>query len=79
MESFISFLQVFAGIVWGPAMLVLLVGSGLYFTIGLRFFSFTQMPAGFVGIWKGRVKTGEGEISSFNALMTALADRKSVV
>ncbi len=73
MESFISFLQVFAGIVWGPAMLVLLVGSGLYFTIGLRFFSFTQMPAGFVGIWKGRVKTGEGEISSFNALMTALA------
>lgn len=54
-------------------MLVLLVGTGLYLTIRLKFFTFRQMPAGFVGIWKGRNSSGDGEISSFNALMTALS------
>ena len=26
--------------VWGPCMLVLLFGTGLYLTVGLRFFTF---------------------------------------
>ena len=73
MEILISFLNSLSGFVWGPAMLVLLVGTGLYLTVGLKFFTFTQMPKGFIGIWKGRTSSGAGEISSFNALMTALA------
>ena len=27
-------------VVWGPGMLVLLVGTGLYLTVGLKFFTF---------------------------------------
>lgn len=73
MESVVSFLNSLSAFVWGPTMLVLLVGTGLYLTVGLKFFTFKKMPAGFAGIWKGRNSSGHGEISSFNALMTALA------
>lgn len=73
MESVVSFLNSLSAFVWGPTMLVLLVGTGLYLTVGLKFFTFKKMPAGFAGIWRGRNSSGHGEISSFNALMTALA------
>lgn len=73
MEALMNFLNSFSGFLWGPAMLVLLVGTGIYLTIGLKFFTFRKMPAGFAGIWKGRNSSGSGEISSFNALMTALS------
>ena len=73
MEFFMDFLNSFSGFLWGPAMLVLLVGTGIYLTLGLKFFTFRKMPQGFAGIWKGRSSSGDGEISSFNALMTALS------
>lgn len=73
MDSFMNFLNSLSAFLWGPTMLVLLVGTGLYLTLGLKFFTFRKMPAGFAGIWKGRNSHGEGEISSFNALMTALS------
>ncbi len=61
--------------VWGPAMLVLLLGTGLYLTVGLRFMSIRDIPKGFRLLWKGRSKLDsvDGELSPFNALMTALA------
>lgn len=73
MENLLEFLKAFNNFAWGPVMLVLLVGTGLYLTVGLRFFTFKQIPAGVKGLWKGRVLSGAGEISPFNALMTALA------
>ncbi|MDD6089015.1 MAG: sodium:alanine symporter family protein [Desulfovibrionaceae bacterium] len=60
-------------IVWGPGMLVLLVGTGLYLTIGLRFLTFREIPASFKKMWHGRKKGEHGELSPFNALMTAMA------
>ena len=34
-------------VVWGPCMLVLLLGTGLYLTFGLRFLTFRKIPSGF--------------------------------
>ena len=36
MEFFMGFLNSFSGFLWGPAMLVLLVGTGIYLTLGLK-------------------------------------------
>lgn len=60
-------------IVWGPGMLVLLLGTGIYLTIGLKGISITHIPYAFRQLFKGRKGSGEGEISPFNALMTALS------
>ncbi|MBA1335269.1 MAG: Sodium/glycine symporter GlyP [Firmicutes bacterium] len=64
------------GIVWGPIMLLLLVGTGIYFTFRTNFLSIAKL--GYV--LKNTVmkmfekKTqGEGEITPFQALATALA------
>ncbi len=61
------------GAVWGPVMLILLLGTGIYLTIGLRGISITHIPFAFRQLFKGRKGSGEGEISPFNALMTALS------
>jgi AGCS family alanine or glycine:cation symporter len=61
------------GAVWGPVMLVLLLGTGIYLTIGLKGMSITHIPFAFRQLFKGRKGSGEGEISPFNALMTALS------
>lgn len=63
------------GIVWGPWMLALLVGTGVYLTIilgvpQLRYF-FLMFKEVFGNL--GKKKEGEGTISSFAALSTALA------
>ena len=62
-------------VVWGPVMLVLLLGTGLFLTFGLRFLTWLEIPRGFKLMWQGRAKLDhlEGELSPFNALMTALA------
>ncbi len=70
-----NILQVITDAVWGPGMLVLLVGTGVYMTFGLRLLSFRKIPHGFAMLWQGRkaASGAEGEVSPFNALMTALA------
>ncbi len=61
------------GLVWGPVMLILLLGTGIYLSIGLKGISITRIPYAFKQLFKGRKGSGEGEISPFNALMTALS------
>ncbi len=62
------------GWVWGWPLLVLLVGTGLYLTILLRGLPFRELGH---SLWLALVKRheegGEGDISHFQALMTALA------
>ena len=60
-------------LVWGVPMLVLLLGVGLYLTVGLRLRTIRDLPFAFWMLWRGRVAEGKGEISPFNALMTALS------
>lgn len=61
-----------SGWVWGPPMLVLLVGTGLYLTVILRGLQFRVLPHALRLIWHKEL-SGEGDISHFAALMTALA------
>ena len=61
------------GIVWGPLMLVLILGTGLFLMIGLKLMPLARLNYGFRMLWRGREGQGEGEISPFNALMTSLS------
>jgi len=61
------------GVVWGVPMLVLILGVGLFLTLGLKLLTIIKIPFGFNMLWKGRIPSGEGEITPFNALMTSLA------
>lgn len=58
---------------WGPLMLVLLLGTGLYLSLGLRFITIRRIPAAFRHLWRGRHSDAEGDISPFAALMTSLS------
>ncbi len=74
METIHTIIAAVNGFVWGPVMLILILGTGLYLSLGLRFLPVRLIPEGFRLIWQGR-KEGkeEGEISPFNALMTSLS------
>lgn len=69
---FAKLISVLSGWVWGPPMLILLVGTGLYLTIRLKGLQFRALPRAFRLIWD-KERGHEGDISHFAALMTALA------
>ena len=54
MEAFMAWLKSVNDVVWGPGMLVLLVGTGLYLTVGLKFFTFRNFFRGLKNLWAGR-------------------------
>ncbi len=72
---FLDLLNMVNNFVWGPVMLALLLGTGFYLTIGLKFMSITWIPKAIKFMWSGRNITQQdsGEVSSYNAFMTALA------
>ncbi len=61
---------------WGPFMLALMIGTGIYFTVRLRFFQvshfFHWMKATIFSLRKGS-SAQKGAITPFKALSTALA------
>lgn len=61
------------GFAWGPVMLVLLLGTGIYLTLGLGFLTLRKLPTGFALLFRGRSGSGAGDISPFSALMTSLS------
>lgn len=73
-ESFISAIN---GVVWGPMMLVLILGVGLFLSIGLKLMPILRIGTGFRLLWGGRTASAgdekEGEIPPFQALMTAMS------
>ena len=72
MQAFESLVSTVAGWVWGPPMLILLVGTGLYLTILLRGLQFRVLPHALKLIFQKEL-TQNGDISHFVALMTALS------
>ncbi|HEL1633884.1 alanine/glycine:cation symporter family protein [Streptococcus suis] len=58
--------------VWGPPLLLLLVGTGVYFTLRLGVFQIGKLPTAFRLIFSSD-QSGQGDVSSFAALCTALA------
>ncbi len=73
MDTYLAVLARIHDHVWGPPMLVLLVGTGLYLTLGLRGLTVRRLGTAFALLWRGRRSTAAGDLSPFNALMTALA------
>lgn len=73
METILSLIKSLNAIVWGPAMLVLILGTGLYLMSGLRLMPLRYISYGFRMLWQGRKLSGEGDISPFKALMTSLS------
>ena len=73
MSVFEQSIDAINGLVWGPIMLTLLLGTGIFLTIGLRGMTITRIPYAFKQLFNGRKGSGEGEITPFNALMTALS------
>ena len=77
MESLKTLFDTLGGWVWGPYMLVLLVGTGVYLTVRLMGIQFTLLPfalkQAFTPQKKTEGETQEGDISHFGALMTALS------
>ncbi len=72
MQAIEALIATLSGIVWGPPMLVLLVGTGLYLTILLKGMQFRALPHAFKLIFH-KDHQHDGDISHFAALMTALA------
>ncbi|ALX50222.1 alanine/glycine:cation symporter family protein [Lentibacillus amyloliquefaciens] len=62
-----------SGYIWGLPLIILLVGTGLYLTVRLAFFSFRMLPYALSITFKKQDKKSKGDISHFQALMTALA------
>jgi alanine or glycine:cation symporter, AGCS family len=56
-----------------PPMVIVLLGTGLWFMIGLKGMPILKLGAAFGGLFKGRKGSGAGEISPFAALSTALS------
>lgn len=59
-------------IVWGPPLLILLMGTGLWLTIRLGLLQVFRLPLAMKLIVRSK-NDGDGDISSFAALSTALA------
>ena len=71
-----ALLTTISGIIWSEYLLIpLLVLVGIYLTVGLRAFTWRHIPQAFALLWHGRRGHDDatGEISPFQALMTALA------
>jgi len=72
-----SWLTSLSNLVWGPHLLILLVGTGIFLTVRLGFIQVTRLGVGlkeaFIPKAEQPKKKQCGDISHFQALMTALA------
>ncbi len=73
METFNKFVSMLNGPIWGVGMLVLILGSGIYFTIRLGGFQFVR----FKDMWSRILDKGNSEagVSTFASFCTTMAMR----
>ena len=72
--TFQDALNTAADIVWGPPMLILVTGTGLFLSICLRGIQFQKLfPSLYMAFITRREKNAQGDVTHFQALMTALA------
>ena len=69
-----DFIASFASAVWGPALVVLLIGGGLFLLFYSKFLPFRYLGHA-IAVLRGKYdnKEDEGDISHFQALTTALS------
>lgn len=76
MEKIQEVVSAISDFVWGPVMLVFLVGTGIFLTIKLNFLPWRNLGSSLKTLFSKesrRTDNGDGDISPFSALMTALA------
>lgn len=76
MEKLQEIINALSDFVWGPVMLVFLVGTGIFLTIRLNFLPWRNLGSALKTLFSKdsrRTDNGQGDISPFSALMTALA------
>ena len=76
MENFIQLLNKINDFVWGLPLIILLLGTGIYYTFLLKGLQFRKLGHSLYLAFIKRKEdgnSGEGDISHFQALMTALA------
>ena len=72
MESLLPILNAIDSFMWGPPLITLLVGTGIFLTIRLHLLQVFRLPRA-LGLIFGAKNKGEGDVSSFKALCVALA------
>ncbi|GEA59993.1 alanine/glycine:cation symporter family protein [Vibrio comitans] len=73
-SSLHSVLQSIDNFVWGPPLLILLVGTGVYFTFSLGLIQFRHLPTALKMVFtKSGDSKSKGDVSAFAALCTALS------
>ncbi|QBS37626.1 sodium:alanine symporter family protein [Thermaerobacter sp. FW80] len=73
-DGLAAFLDAASDLVWGPPMLVLIVGTGLFLTIRLRGLQFRELGYALrLAFSRRQDHRSEGDINHFQALTTALA------
>ena len=68
----LDFLNAFDALVWGPPLMILLIGTGILLTVRLGLLQIMKLPKALQLIFAAR-SNGSGDVSSFQALCTALA------
>ncbi len=72
MESMIPLLNSIDSVIWGPPLIALLVGTGIFLTIRLGLLQVFSLPMALKLIFTAKNR-GEGDVSSFKALCVALS------
>lgn len=76
MDNLKTIVNAMSNFVWGPVMLVFLVGTGIFLTIRLNFLPWRNLGSSLKSLLSKesrKTDNGDGDISPFSALMTALA------
>lgn len=74
MEWFQWLLDEINNILWGPPLLTLIVGTGIFLSFRIKFLQFSHLGTALkLSFSKHQDKSSQGDISHFQALMTALA------
>lgn len=75
MSDLQSWMGAINGFVWGPVMIALIIGTGLYLQLRLGLMPIRRIGAGFRLLWRSRRGDAgaAGEVSPFAALMTCLS------
>ncbi len=74
MQTLTTWFTVIGNWVWGPALLILLVGTGVFYTIALKGLQFRALPQALkLAFSPSPQSQAPGDISQFQALMTAMA------
>ena len=72
MEQFEKMLDAIDGVIWGPVLIVLILLVGIWLTVRTKFLQVFHLPKALKFMVQNE-EGGDGEVSSFGALCTALS------